>query len=220
LAPRHGYAHVALLVASAVFVGCRSRCSIPDADRDGTIRIACLGDSRTDAHFDPNIPSWCERLPTLRPTQKCSGKALPLTTRNYAVSGTEVTVVAFQQEARALAPPTADALVVAFGVNDLYLGATVEEVIVMYKALIRKGQGRPVFIATTPPAYLGESDNAKRLNKSIERLNETVRSTFPASRVVDFDTGFTADLYIWDGLHGSNAMEALMASRVADALDR
>jgi lysophospholipase L1-like esterase len=209
-------------VLGVVFMaGCRSRCPIPDADGDGTIRIACLGDSRTDAHFDPNIPRWCELLPIARPTQQCGSKTLPLVTKNVAVSAVQVTVVAFRQEALALSVPPADALVVAFGINDVSNGRIVEELIVVYKAMVAKSQGRPVFIATTPPAYVGllDAEKVEKLNAVIERLNAVIRSTFPPSRVIDFDTGFSRDLYTFDGVHGNDAMEALMAKHVVAALD-
>jgi len=213
---------VRLAILAIVFLtGCRSSCPIPDADGDGTIRIACLGDSRTDAHFDPNIPRWCERLPNLRPTQRCGSKSLPLVTKNVAVSGVQVTVVAFRQETEALSDPPADALVVAFGINDVSNGKIVEELIVVYKAMVKMSQGRPVFIATTPPAYVGllDADRVEKLNAIVDRLNALVRSTFPPSRVIDFDTGFSRDLYMPDGVHGNDAMEALMTKRVAAALD-
>jgi len=99
-------------------------CGGVDRDGDGMLRIVCLGDSNTDRNFKPNVPTWCERLQARHPEWEIINRGA-----TYAVARGCGILQACSLLAAALQLEF-DVVLLAFGTNDLYGGATAEEVVV------------------------------------------------------------------------------------------
>ncbi len=179
--------------------------AFPDVDGDGLYRLACLGDSNT-APFWP-ARKWCEQL---------SGLLLDrhFATLNLAVPGATVTSTpaagAGAQLDAALASGV-DAVVAAFGTNDVFWGRRPTEIRDAYLALAARAAaaGLAFYVATTPPIVGGCPACAE--------TNELLRAAFPG-RVLDFDTGFTARHFVRDGYHVNQDGQDLRALRAAELL--
>ena len=187
--------------------------TFPDIHGDGRTGLACLGDSNTIAWFRDQ---WCEKLETLIPDSRFFIRNFSVAgvtaTGNEAGSGTHQLDAALQSEA-------IDALVVAFGTNDLRLRRKswpAEEVLATYKDLQARtlATGRRFFIATTPPIF-GPNEE---LSKTIRELNELIRSQFSPEAIIDFDSGFTASMFRPDGVHLMPNAQSLRTTRAASKI--
>ena len=186
----------ALLLATALVTGACSP-GVHDVDGDGRIVIACLGDSNTETRWPPpHTPKWCEFAAAERPGW---------TFTNYAVGGATVTRPTDERSwidpqldaARGTDP--LDAVVLAFGTNDVRTGRSTTDIVAAYRAAAARASatGARVFVALTPPIYPPEPEHAD----AIAALNATLRRAFPADQIIDFATGMGAGDFEPDGLH-------------------
>lgn len=177
----------------------------PDVDGDGLYRLACLGDSNT-ARYWP-LWKWCEQLVALVGDRH-------FTTLNLAVNGATVATtpapLASTQMDAALSAGV-DAVVAAFGTNDVFWMRPPSEIRDAYVALRGRAEAAGVafFAATMPPCIGCPACTAE--------TNVLLREAFPG-RLVDFDTGFTAEHFFADGYHLNQTGQDLWARRAYEAL--
>jgi lysophospholipase L1-like esterase len=186
---------------AVAIVACRTTRGVRDMNGDGRIVVACLGDSNTETHWPtPNSPKWCEFA---------AAQITGWTFTNHAVGGSTVTRPATprswaepQLEA-ALAADAPDAVVLAFGTNDVRAGRSTAEIIDAYRAAVGRveSSGILAFVALAPPSFPPEPDHADTL----AALNAALRGTFPASQIIDFHAGMTGNDFGPDGLHPNDA---------------
>ena len=194
---RHGLWLILLCLAA----GC-----LPDADGDGVVRIACLGDSNTQSGWpDASYTRWCERAAPLE-TQNGAPPQVPLrpvTWTNYGIGGADVcdhSGVAWAwgpyQLQEALADH-ADVVVAAFGTN--VYGLSVDDEVACYLALQNAMPANTAFyVALTPPAYVPDGQGGYVEDPGASALNTALRAAFPANRLVDFYTAMPQSLYTGD----------------------
>jgi lysophospholipase L1-like esterase len=189
---------MALVTVAAI--ACTAKHGVRDMNGDGRIVVACLGDSNTETHWPtPNTPKWCE----------FAAEIAGWTFTNHAVGGSTVTPPATPrswvepQLADALAKDAPDAVILAFGTNDVRAGRSAAETVDAYRAAAARAEaaGALAFVALAPPTYAPEPDHADAL----AALNAALRGAFPAGRIVDFTTGMTREDFEADGLHPNAA---------------
>jgi lysophospholipase L1-like esterase len=182
----------ATLALTCTLAGC-----LIDANQDGTLVVACLGDSNTWDDGGAG-PKWCEFLQEQQPTLKVieGGTILtePTLTENIGIVGAAACDAGMGELAiaEAMVPPP-DIVIAAFGTNDL--GAEhlqPADIVPCYQAL-QAAAREPVYVALTPPAF-GQS-----WSDQIVPLNDLIKATFP--KWIDFYTGFTQDQFYPDGIH-------------------
>ncbi len=181
-----------------------------DINGDGVYRLGCVGDSNTAAPL-PAFPSWCEML-----ENQIADPDFQIV--NVAVSGATVVIpnlhstsdaVLQMEEVLGFEP---DAVALAFGTNDILQERTPDQILDAYlaQADMAASRGVTVFVATTPP--LGPLSYFL-----IIPLNAALREMFP-SQVLEFSDGFTNEYFKPDGIHLSQAGQALRADRALDVL--
>lgn len=212
------------LVLAVVMLGSSS--CIWDVNQDGTIVIACLGDSNTSYPF---VGSYCETIAAAHPT---------ITILNYAVAGTTAgggpPDGGVYQVARAKAgdpakgKPPADIVVLAFGTNDISgNGAiTASEMADRIDTLksAAAALGMPAFVASIPPRYLARAQGAPCVPNPastpvINAANALIQQRADPLWFIDFHTGFSCLAHFaLDGVHINAAGQALRAERMAERL--
>jgi GDSL-like lipase/acylhydrolase family protein len=211
-------------MGAALCSGC-----LVDRNHDGNYQVGIIGDSNTslggsrtswvtfveDESLLPQVHALSGRSMTLEPTVWSSAAIVGFScvaNFNGKESGVAFTTSAVNGGV--------DAIVSALGTNDL-VGqlATPEEVVSCYRDMQAAAAigNVPFFVATTPPVYPPHPD-ADYWNGLTSQLNALVRATFKG--VIDFDTGFTPDMYLDDGtgLHLNDAGQHLRAERVVAAI--
>lgn len=185
-----------LLLAIIVFA-CGPAPGVRDTNGDGRIIVACLGDSNTESRWPPPYtPKWCEAV---------ADAQRGWVVANHAVGGATVTrptdarSSADDQLDGALAGGPVDAVVLAFGTNDVRFGRTTHEIVAAYRAAMARvaAHGATAWVALAPPIFPPEPDRAA----AIEALNAALRADVPAPNLVDFATGMTPADFEPDGLH-------------------
>ena len=213
---------------------CPTDATITDRDGDGTYRMSAIGDSNTVAYANA-LPrtswvDWFQTMALLPQVHALSNGIVTLENvvwTNSAVVGWACVGTFFGLN-KGLAwigssgGNHADGVVVAAGTNDLEnFSATPQDVVNCYLAMQSAAEidGIDFFVATTPPVYPPYPD-ADTWNEVTSQLNALVRATFDPKIVVDFDTGFTADMYLptGNGRHLDDTGEQLRAQRVAAVL--
>jgi lysophospholipase L1-like esterase len=192
---------------------CTPSAGVHDVNGDGRIVVVCLGDSNTDRRWPPpDTPKWCELAAERMPEW---------TFINHAVSGATVTRHADPrlwgdtQLDRAVPADAADAVVLAFGTNDVRGGRMTADIVAAYEVAVTtiEATGARAFVALAPPIYPPEPEHAGAL----EELNRALRATFAPARLVDFHTGMGVKDFEPDGLHpnpGGQRKRAEAALRV------
>ncbi|HEV7734858.1 MAG TPA: SGNH/GDSL hydrolase family protein [Candidatus Binatia bacterium] len=192
---------IRLLALALAVTACGPPAGVRDVDGDGRIVVACLGDSNTETRWPPpHTPKWCE----------FAAERVPAWTfTNHAVGGATVTrpndqrsFADAQLDAAGAAAP-ADAVVLAFGTNDVRSGRSTADIVAAYRAVVARVEatGAIAFVALAPPSYPPEPDHAAAL----AALNAALRGAFPPDRLVDFDGGMTRLDFEADGLHPNAA---------------
>ncbi|MBW2667341.1 MAG: hypothetical protein JRE13_13705 [Deltaproteobacteria bacterium] len=167
-----------------------------DRDGNGSITIACLGDSntRTDGRV---VDGWCERLGELAPGEywrfvnRSEGGATAVEFGSLIVAGKHLEY--------ALENDSVDAVVFAYGTNDMAMvKASPVEVANAYSRLRQRarGAGVDVFIALTPPIQPAPGG----INDQVAELNTMLRNRFPSDRVIDFWSGMMPEDFA-DSVH-------------------
>ncbi|HEY8515374.1 MAG TPA: GDSL-type esterase/lipase family protein [Candidatus Binatia bacterium] len=177
-----------------------------DVDGDGIYRLGCLGDSNTVDHSEQ--ASWCTLLAAAidDPTFEVI---------NVAVAGATVTKNlkldsdATSQMAQVLAHRP-DAVVLAFGTNDLFQLRSPAVILAAYLAQEARAlaAGVAFYVATTPP----HAACRNRGCLALEETNRLLRESFPG-RLLEFFDGFTAEHFLADGYHLNEAGQRLRAER-------
>lgn len=181
--------------ARAAAVGAWDDGSIRDRDGDGRIRVVCLGDSNTQ-HRKTGPRSWCDRL----------GDALPGDRWHFVNRGLSGATVAARASARhageqlayAIENDAPDAVIFAFGTNDLLADVSSAEIVAAYRshALLTYEAGALPFVALAPPVQPASHP----LNARVGELNGALRVAFEPEQLIDFWSGFGA-LDFTDALH-------------------
>jgi len=189
---------------------------IRDANRDGRITVACLGDSNTH-RTSRDSPGWCERLEA-RLAEEHPGK-LGWETINRGWGGASAVGgslrPARQQLGYSLENDRPDVVVMAYGTNDLLGGASPGEVLLAYAQHRQRvlATGADFFVATTPPTLPA----TREVNAAIDALNALIVEGFPADRVIDFHDGVGPDEFV-DDIHLGDAGHERRARAAAAAL--
>lgn len=232
---RRNAALVPLLLATACLVDFQH----PSGPADGTIRIACTGDSNTRYGLPlppdpPGVPGWCEYaqqlfqtppLPTTFPADT------PVVTENYAVGGSTLCHIwenpdiwtyglnGDLQVTQALTEG-ADMLVLAFGTNDVrnmyWTGQTIDDIVACYQDAhaLAAANSTLVLVALAPPIFPPYAGDVAAANALIDQLNARLRETFQSFEILDFHDGFTAEHFFPnDGLHLNDLGQQLRAAR-------
>lgn len=231
------------LFALGALAGCGASSTAPpwpallDADRDGRIVIACLGDSNTDPAFNARLRrgSWCERLEGFR-----SGAEI----LNLGAGGGSIAcasplepALASQQLARAQESKP-DVWILSFITNDAryaIAGSCLPldpvrreqglpigeeeiggELLNRLEELLAQIPAARIWILLAPPVLGAENEGANLL---IEELNELLRRQSESDTrfsVIDHPALETGDYE--DPLHMNESGQAKRARQVAEAL--
>jgi lysophospholipase L1-like esterase len=106
----------------------------------------------------------------------------------------------------------ADALLVALGTNDIrVLQRTPEQIVACLVDMSVAALPLRTFIATLPPDFEFADQTV------IQDTNQLIRDTFDAENILDFDSGFTEDLFR-DPVHLNDAGQLLRAQRARQKL--
>lgn len=203
-----------------------------DRNGSGTIEYACLGDSRTNlgVYYAPSYPLWCDVMQTEMPTvlATVSGSTtaimMPTSWTNLGMPGTMVTQPAptyaypkwaylQYQDARIFA----DVVVAEFGANDILQHRTPQQIVDGYRALVDEAamDGVTVYVATITP-FRTALTFTDIIPPYVDEVNALIRQNF--ANVVDLDTGFGPEDYVFDGIHLSTIGQQKYAKRVKEAL--
>jgi hypothetical protein len=184
-----------------------------DLDGDGLYVLGCVGDSNTS--FQRTRPKWCELV-----RDEIGDPDVQVV--NVAVEGATVTPNlvfpsdATQQMATGLAAsPAPDALVLAFGTNDVLQGRSGVEIRDAYltQRATADAAGLPFYVATTPPTWRCEINGCSHIVAG----NVLLRDAFAGS-VVEFFTDVPAAHLDADGYHVNEAGQRLRAQRALEFL--
>lgn len=198
--------------------------TLTDINGDGFVTVSCLGDSNTAGS------SWCPQLDGLF-TQT------PWRTINHGVAfatGFEVGngwPDSFEQLPVALANDAPEAIIVAFGTNDItfdiniaaQFGTTatpgwLQSTVDAYETLKASAEatGAKMFIATTPPRNEASTSLANHLTL---HLNNRIRHEFPRERIIDFHTPIVTPDDFADALHMNAAGQTKRAQAALHELE-
>lgn len=207
------------LLVLACLLGCGRL--LVDVDGDGTVLVACVGDSNTAYGWpDGTTPRWCE-LAGREPHAASVRRGLravsePLRFVNLGVNGAcacrtqSPNISGMTQVDRAVAAG-ADILVIALGTTDVVAGTPAAEIVDCYRALVRAAAPREVFVALTPPMLTTEHAEA------VDELNTRFRAAFSPRHLLDFHDGYERPDFR-DYLHFGNSGQAKRAMVVLAAL--
>ena len=207
-----------------------------DLDLDGKYRIFVAGDSNSSesgsaALGRTNWVAWIQRedlLPKVRALLNERVEAsenvvwMNGSVPGWACVGTFWSLNNSSVASDMAANNQADAILVTAGTNDLQsFNATPQTVVDCYRTMqvAAARVGMAFFVATTPPVF-PPFPNADSWNQTIGELNALIRATFDPRITIDFDSGFTADMFpaIGNGRHINDDGEKLRARRVTDTL--
>ena len=188
---------------------------VDELDGDGTVRIACLGDSNTAARWGRTRNRWCELAARKSAawSRRCGWP--PLAFKNFAAGGAtvispDVSVPWAAVQGDAARVWHADLVVAAFGTNDLHvLHAEPSAIVLAYSDLVHRLSPIPVLVALAPPSR----DPSGALLSSVGALNAALRIAFAADWLVDFQGNMDETLF-QDAVHLNTRGQRLRALRV------
>lgn len=169
--------------------------SVRDRDGDGRTVVVCLGDSNTQAGY--RVPdTWCEQL----------GRALDdptwVTVNRGWAGATAISLPSLRRAADqldyALTFDAPDAVILAYGTNDLLQQAAPEDVLAATMRLVLRARefGVDAFVALVPPSL----DPSDRFEADVRATNELLRRAVRPERLIDFASGFGPQDYA-DPIH-------------------
>lgn len=231
-----GFTMVLFCFLCMLLTGC-----LTDYDADGSYRLTVAGDSNSSmdsmAEFRTSWVNWLQSenlLPQVHALKNGTETRENLVWSNGSVVGWSCVGTTTWGANNGLAWVNsahinnhADGILVVAGTNDLLgEGAMPQDVINCYLNMqaAAEADNMDFFVATTPPVYPPWSNgliaSADDANALIDQLNALVRSTFSASVVVDFDSGFyDTSLYLNGmGLHFNDTGQQMRAQRVLTML--
>jgi lysophospholipase L1-like esterase len=175
-----------------------------DANGDGVFRLACLGDSNTQA---PLEPKWCEKLRDLVADPRFE-------VVNVAIAGATVVEDArvpsrASEQLQEVLPLEPDALVLSFGTNDRLLGNAPTAIRDAYAVIAAAADaaGMVAYVATTPPTRPCVDAGCPQ----IAAANLVLWEAFGA-HVIDFFDGVVR-AHLVDAFHLGDAAQDLRAER-------
>jgi lysophospholipase L1-like esterase len=193
-------------------VGAWDQGLLRDRDGDGRIVVSCLGDSNTHA-VEGGVASWCGRLGERLPSDSWHviNRGLGGATAVMRAS----TLHAGSQMNYTLENDFPDAVILAFGTNDLLAEVESAEIVDAYRSLALRvyAAGALPFVALTPPIQPA----ASAFNVRVRELNGALRAAFDENRILDFWSGFSAEEFE-DALHLADLGQARRAEIAAAAL--
>ncbi len=181
---------------------------IVDANGDGLWRIGCLGDSNTVATFF-RPEKWCEFLEEIVDDSRY--QVVNLGTAGATVNPQRRlpnSTDAFGHMELAVRE-SLDAVVLAYGTNDLLQGYTPSEIVeayLLHEATAAEHGIDQYFVATVPRG--GPPGSSPRR----PNVNQRIQSAFPG-RVIEFFRGFSFSLHYIDRVHLNAAGQRLRAKR-------
>jgi lysophospholipase L1-like esterase len=217
--------HHRLGMAVAV-VGLASSSCIWDVNKDGTIVIACLGDSNTSYPFFGN---YCEQIAAAHPNIKLINYAVP---GAKAVGGTNdgaAQIAAADVGDPANGKPPADFVVLAFGTNDIggngaITATEMADRIDTLKAAA-SAAGMVPFVASIPPRFVARALETDPCTPNpgaspvIAAADVLIQQRIDPLWFIDFYTGVTCPAHFYtDGVHINQAGQDLRAARTAERL--
>jgi len=188
---------------------------IRDGNGDGRLVVACLGDSNTLPGGFLVRHGWCDRLSSGRHRWQ---------TVDHASGGATVTdfactlglpICGRAQLATALDDDAADAVILAFGTNDVAFGVELPDIVAAYQARRAEAaaRGARAFVALTPPDFRSQASS-----RQIAALNRLLRASIPPEDLIDFARGMSRALYLHDEVHLNDRGQAKRARRALLAL--
>jgi hypothetical protein len=184
-----------------------------DSNGDGVYRLGCVGDSNTAAPF-AGVMKWCEKLRDLIDDPDfeivnvaVAGATVVTPNLRFDSDATKQMVTAIDRQI--------DAVVLAFGTNDVFQGRTNDEILAayLYQQDVATAAGIEFFLATTPPISGCPSPSCPTITAG----NALLRMNFP-DRVIEFFDGFTLGYFNPDGYHLNDTGQTLRAERAFTAL--
>lgn len=185
------------------------RLTFDDINGDGVLRLSCLGDSNTSIDLRRFPVSWCTAIAYFIWNPRFQ-------TWNHSVIGATLIpgarISPAPEQLETALSRGADAVVLAFGTNDLFAGDSPERIVTAYLKLVEQAEksGLTVYVATTPPTNQKGAAGAAQVTP----LNSLIEETFPSAQVIDFHSGFSAAHFL-DGLHVTPVGQMLRAERAA-----
>jgi lysophospholipase L1-like esterase len=171
--------------------------------------IACLGDSNTAKGWPTaETVRWCEYVAELCPTVRLrSSRPRPATFYEYGIGGAVVAPGAYLDfELSAARAVRADAVLLAFGTNDVgLLHSTPEEYAMDVRNACRRSHRRCYVLSMPPHPWL----------PNVDEYNAAVAARMVGRFIIDRTTGITL---LDDELHLDDDSQRLVAYRVAVAL--
>ncbi len=180
--------------------------TLTDINNDGFVTVSCLGDSNTAG------TSWCSQLDGMftQDSWRTINHGVGFAT-GFEVEGSWPD--AFEQMPIALAEDDPEAIILAFGTNDITFDINIaqsfgttatpgwlQSTVDAYETLkaTAEATGAKVFIAFTPPRNESVGTLANSLTM---HLNNRIRHEFPRERIIDFHTPIVIPTDFLDGLH-------------------
>ncbi len=191
--------------------------TFPDVGGNGEFRLACLGDSNTFVGSE-NL-SWCNALTDIV-------NDIDFRTLNLGEPGATAGInnveawpdrtAATQMQTALIRSKKVDAVLLAFGTNDMNQGHSPEDTLaaLLEQAAVAETAGVAFYVGTSP-RHFPACNTAKGCAPTVE-LNALIRATFPG-RFVEFFDGFTAEDFK-DNLHLTNEAQQERAERVFDLI--
>lgn len=195
---------VALRVAKDPFRllrGAEDRLRLVDRDGDGTIRLACVGDSNTAVSPTVFPGSWCRTLGKEvwhRDLEVLNHSRIGASLRSFVARKRGAVLL---EEALAERP---DAVILALGTNDLNyfhadgIEADARDRVGKIKELEARTRatGADFFVALVPPRF-----DAAVPEGSLAALNAAIRKEWPPEKILDFHSEIGRELLDADGVH-------------------
>lgn len=198
--------------------------TLTDINGDGFVTVSCLGDSNTAGS------TWCAQLDGLftQPSWRTINHGVGFAT-GFEVGGSWPD--AFEQLPVALANDAPEAVVIAFGTNDITFDINIaasfgtvadpswlQTTVDAYESLkaTTEATGAKLFVAFTPPRNEAVSSLANHLTL---HLNNRVRHEFPRERVIDFHGPIVAPTDFADLLHMNSAGHTKRAQEALHELE-
>jgi lysophospholipase L1-like esterase len=207
-------------------LGLASSSCIWDVNKDGTIVIACLGDSNTSYPF---FGSYCEQIAAAYPSLKLI---------NYAIAGTKAIggdndglaqIAAAHAGDPASGKPPADFVVLAFGTNDIggngAISATEMANRIDTLKAAASAAGMVPFVASIPPRFVARAQDGDPCTPNpsstpvIDAADVLIQQRIDPLWFVDFHTGVTCPAQFYtDGVHINGTGQTLRANRLTERL--
>jgi lysophospholipase L1-like esterase len=206
--------------------GLASSSCIWDVDKNGTIVIACLGDSNTSYPF---VGYWCEPLAAKYPSLRFINYAVPGAKAIGGANDGIAQIALADAGDPANGKPPADFVILAFGTNDIggngaITATEMADRIDTLKAAA-SAAGMVPFVASIPPRFNARAQETDPCTPNalsqpvIDAANPRIQSRIDPLWFIDFHTGVTCpEQYGTDGVHINYTGQALRQARAEERI--